>query len=311
MKASINGIIPVMLTPFTQSGEIDWEGYESLIAWYIDNGAQALFAVCQSSEMQFLSLRERVDLAKFTAQTVNGRIPVIASGHVSNGHEDQKIELSRISETGVDGVVLVTNRMDTDSNDKNVWRANLDGLLAHLPKDMPLGLYECPAPYRRLLSDDEVSYCADSGRFVILKDVSCDLETVKRRIELTRDTPLKICNANAAIAWPALQAGSAGFCGVMLNVHPDLYRWLQDHGASHPELAQELSVFLVLSSMCELMGYPKIAKVIQQRLGTFASADCRVITFDINERYWGLSANIQNLEMGTNHFRSKIRDLAG
>ncbi|SFB61654.1 4-hydroxy-tetrahydrodipicolinate synthase [Rhizobium sp. NFR07] len=72
---------------------------------------------------------------------------------------------------------------------------------------MPLGLYECPAPYRRLLTDDELMFCANSGRFVILKDVSCDLETVTRRVELTKGTPLAIGNANAAIAFVVSGAG--------------------------------------------------------------------------------------------------------
>ena len=55
----IEGIVPVMLTPFRDDGSIDWQGLERLTAWYLANGASALFAVCQSSEMQFLTLKER------------------------------------------------------------------------------------------------------------------------------------------------------------------------------------------------------------------------------------------------------------
>ncbi len=50
----IEGIIPVMLTPFTDDNVVDYPGLGNLIDWYIANGADALFAVCQSSEMQFL-----------------------------------------------------------------------------------------------------------------------------------------------------------------------------------------------------------------------------------------------------------------
>lgn len=66
MDSKIKGIVPVMLTPFDDQGAIDWGGLEALIHWYIDHGAEALFAVCQSSEMQHLSLSERRDLARFT-----------------------------------------------------------------------------------------------------------------------------------------------------------------------------------------------------------------------------------------------------
>ncbi|MFV0244593.1 MAG: dihydrodipicolinate synthase family protein [Qingshengfaniella sp.] len=309
MTAAITGIIPVMLTPFTDDDKVDWDGYEKLIDWYLAKGAQALFAVCQSSEMQFLSLEERVQLARFTMDKVAGRVPVIASGHVSDGIEDQKAELAAVAETGVDGLVLVTNRLARPEDGADVLRANLDALLDFLPRDLTLGLYECPAPYRRLLSDDEIAYCAETARFSLLKDVSCDLATVKRRVALTRGSGFTINNANAAIAWPALQAGAAGFCGVFNNIHPDLYRWLQDHGAHHPDLAEELAVFLVLAACTEPMGYPKLAKLYHQRLGTFASTRSRTIPFDIVEKFWALEAVLERVEQGTEQFRARIAAL--
>ena len=197
MHQPIDGIIPVMLTPLTEQGALDLEGLDRLVDWYLDHGADALFAVCQSSEMQLLSLDERVTLARRTLARAAGRVPVIASGHVSDDRQAQLDELLAVAETGVDGVVLVTNRLDPQRLGAATWRDNLDWLLERLPAELPLGLYECPAPYRRLLSDEELSYCAQSGRFVVLKDVSCDLATVQRRVELVRGTPLAIVNANA------------------------------------------------------------------------------------------------------------------
>lgn len=51
MTVRIEGIVPVMLTPFSDEGEIDFSGLERLIEWYLACGCDALFAVCQSSEM--------------------------------------------------------------------------------------------------------------------------------------------------------------------------------------------------------------------------------------------------------------------
>lgn len=303
---SVEGIVPVLITPFTPEDKIDWEGYGALLEWCIDLGSQALFAVCQSSEMQFLTLEERIELARFTSRHVGGRVPVVASGHISDDLEDQKIELRAVAETGVDGVVLVTNRLASKDDGDDVVRARLEALMSAVPDEMPLGLYECPAPYRRLLTDDEIEFCAQSGRFAILKDVSCDLDTLKRRIALTNGTPLSINNANAALAWPAMQAGGKGFCGVMNNFHPDLYRWLQDHGAAKLELATELSHFLALAAMCESMGYPKFAKLFHQRIGTFAHAGSRAVTYDIHEKYWALEALLDHIVDGADSFRNQI-----
>ena len=299
-----------MITPFKKNGEIDFGGLTNLVNWYINNGADLLFSVCQSSEMQFLSLDERVALARHVKEVAAGRIPVIASGHVSDRLEDQARELNAIASTGVDGLVLVTNRLDATGQGGNKFLNDLTWLMDQLPVDLPLGLYECPAPYRRLLSDDEITFCAQSGRFVVLKDVSCDLPTVKRRVALTAGTPLSIVNANAAIAFDAMKAGSRGFTGVFTNFHPDLYKWLLTHWSEHPDLADELSVYLALAAMAEPMGYPKLAKLYHQRLGTFSCTDSRAVTFDIVERFWALDVLLDKIEQGTAYFRRRIATLA-
>jgi len=305
----IEGIVPVMITPYLESGEIDYAGLERLIEWYIAKGSDALFAVCQSSEMQFLTVKERSELGKFVVRQAAGRVPVVVSGHISDDPYSQLEELTIAAETGADGVVLVTNHLDPKNRGTETFRGNLQWLLDRLPKDMPLGLYECPAPYRRLLSDDELRFCIDSGRFVLLKDVSCDLDTVKRRVAMSAGTPFAILNANAAIAYDAMKAGSRGFNGVFTNFHPDLYKWLYTSGTKHPELADEVATFLVLAALSEAFGYPALAKMYHQRIGTFASIKSRTITFDVRERFWALDAILDKVVAGTEAMRAKIAAL--
>ena len=166
-----------------------------------------------------------------------------------------------------------------------------------------------PRAHRRLLSDEELSFCIDTGRFVMLKDVSCNLETVKRRVALAKGSPLKVLNANAAIAWDAMKAGSAGFNGVFANFHPDLYQWLRTSAHTAPELAHELSTFLVVSAVSESLGYPALAKMYHQRIGTFDSIRCRAIDYDVRERFWALDAVLDQIVAGTERFRARIAAL--
>lgn len=303
---NIEGIVPVMLTPFTADGAIDYPGLVQLIDWYLEKKVDALFAVCQSSEMQFLTLPERVALARFVVDKVAGRIPVIASGHISDAIDDQIAELQAVAATGVDALVLVTNHLDPKNQGSEVFFNTLNTLLDALPAEVPLGLYECPAPYRRLLTDEELTYCANTGRFVVLKDVSCDLPTVTRRVQLMAGTPLNIINANAAIAFPAIKAGSKGFSGVFTNFHPELYVWLYHRHQSNPALADELATFLSLAAVTETLGYPKNAKIYHQRLGTFKSDACRVTKDDVLEKYWALTVILDQIRQGTEHYQRKI-----
>ncbi|MFC6124631.1 dihydrodipicolinate synthase family protein [Citrobacter bitternis] len=303
---TINGIVPVMLTPFTADEQIDYPALAKLIDWYLEKGVDALFAVCQSSEMQFLSLQERVELARFVVQHVDGRIPVIASGHISDDIAAQKEELLAMAQTNIDALVLVTNHLDPRNEGSETFFATLNTLLDILPKELPLGLYECPAPYRRLLTDDEFSWCANSGRFVVLKDVSCDLPTVERRVKLAQGTPLNVINANAAIAWPAILAGSQGFSGVFTNFHPELYSWLWHNSKTQRELADELAIFLSLGAVTETLGYPKNAKIYHQRLGTFDDVTCRVNKDDVLAKFWGLTVILDQIRAGTELWQTRL-----
>jgi 4-hydroxy-tetrahydrodipicolinate synthase len=93
MKAVIpDGIWPTMITPF-KDNKIDYGVLENIVEWYIDKGVDGLFAVCQSSEMFFLTLEERTRLARTVKELARGRVPVIASGHISESVKEQREEL--------------------------------------------------------------------------------------------------------------------------------------------------------------------------------------------------------------------------
>nr|AHF24351.1 dihydrodipicolinate synthase [uncultured bacterium Contig575] len=257
------GAWPVMLTPFTEDNRVDYEGLGALIEWYIAEGVSGLFAVCQSSEMFFLSLEERVGIARYCVERAAGRVPVIASGHISDSFEDQVQELTQIGETGVDAVILITNRLASREESDAVWLENLGRLLDALPGEMRLGFYECPFPYKRVLSREMTEWCANTGRFYFLKDTSCDIGNIRDKLEVSRGTNLKLYNANAATLLESLRSGAAGYSGVMCNSQCRLYAWFTAHW-DRPE-AQALSDCLTVTSWMEHEYYPVNAKYYLQR----------------------------------------------
>jgi 4-hydroxy-tetrahydrodipicolinate synthase len=249
-----------MLTPFTENNEVDYHALEQLIEWYIKSSVAGLFAVCQSSEMVYLSLEERVAIASFVKEKAKGRVPVIASGHISDSMDAQIEEINKIAQTGVEAVVLVSGRIAQKNESEDVWKENVKTLLDEIPKDIQLGFYECPYPYKRIISPELLRWCADTGRFSFLKDTSCDIDIIKAKLEAVKNTPLKIFNANTATLLRTLEDGISGYCGVMANFHPDLYVWLVNNYERHPEQSERLSDFLGLASVIELQVYPVNAK---------------------------------------------------
>lgn len=267
------GVWPVMLTPFQDNNELDYRALEALIEWYIAHGASGLFAVCQSSEMFYLSLEERASYAEFVCKRVRGRIPVIASGHISDSFAAQKEELLKMAATGVDAVILITNRLALQEESDEVWISNLKRLLKEIPSDIKLGLYECPYPYKRVMSREMTKFCADSGRFYFLKDTSCDIENIKAKLEVCKGTNLKLYNANTATLLESLMLGAVGYSGVMANMQCSLYTQLCSHYEDRALL--KLSDELTICALIERQLYPQNAKYYLSLEGLPVSEKCR------------------------------------
>lgn len=266
MKHEYRGVWPTMIAAFDEAGKLDLDANRAITEYLIGKGSDGLFAVCQSSEMFMLSTEEKVTLAKTVVEAAKNRVPVIASGHTSDAIEDQIAELKAVSETGADAVVLVSNRLAGVNDGSEVFISNLKRILEALP-GVEFGIYECPYPFLRLLSDEELKWCAESGRIVFLKDVSCNLEIETRRVKIVEGTALKLFNANTETLLGSLREGYHGYNGVMGNFHIDLYKWLFDNFAANPEKADQLQAMLTEKSSIEKYAYPINAKYHMTRDG--------------------------------------------
>ena len=259
------GVWPVMLTPFTEDNQVDYPALKELVEWYIRNGVDGLFAVCQSSEMFKLSLEERIGITAKVKEFASGRVPLIASGHISDSVEEQIQELKLVAETGVDAVIMITNRMAAEEESDEVWISNTQKILDALPSNIQFGLYECPYPYKRVMSKKVTEWCASTGRFYFLKDTCCDADQIREKLEICKGSPLKLYNANTATLLESLKDGAYGYCGVMANMHPRLYRLLYDRYQT--EDMTELSEFLTMAALIERQCYPVNAKYYLQLEG--------------------------------------------
>lgn len=269
-----NGIYPTMITPFTDKNTIDFGAVDQLIEWYELNKVDGIFAACQSSEVFFLSLEERVSLVRRVMSKASDSIDVVASGHISEAIEDQIEELKAIADTGVKAVVLITNRLAKPGESYDVLKHNVECILNAIPS-VSFGLYECPYPYKYSMTPDTLKWCADTGRFVFFKDTSCSVLEIEKKLAAVKNTGIKIFNANSATLLKTLQSGAAGISGVMCNFHPDLYRLLFDIYNEYPEEAKVLQWILTSFSTIERQNYPANAKYYLQLEGLDIQVNCR------------------------------------
>ena len=257
-----------MITPYKKDGSVDYDTACRYVDWYFENGLTGIFAVCQSSEIFFLTLEERVELNRRVyarakeLEAQSGRpFTVVSSGHVSDSLEDQAKELNAIWKSGTDALILITNRLDPNNEGDDTFIRNAQWLLERLPADVKLGLYECPYPYKRLITPKIFDWCISTGKFTHMKDTCCDAAEIARRVRQLKGSGFKLLNANCQTLLETMQAGADGYCGIMCNFHPKLYAWLGENYEKQPRKAQWLQAFLGTFGFTELgMPYPLTAK---------------------------------------------------
>lgn len=301
-----NGVWPVMITPYTEDDKIDYDGVLDILEWYASQNVAGVFAVCQSSEMFFLSRDERVSLAKFVIENAPGGLGIIASGHVAESLEEQIEDAQRIIDAGVDSYVFISNQFAKENESEDVARRNIETLISKIPAKS-FGIYECPMPYKRLISPELLKWCADTGRFTFLKDTCCSVPELKAKLKAVEGTNLKIYNANAATLLESLKLGAAGYSGVMANFHADLYVWLCDQFDKNPEMASTVQDFLGFSSLVECQMYPVNSKYHMQLEGVNINLFSRVQ--DFTKFSSSKQMEIEQLRRSVKLFQSKVLNL--
>jgi 4-hydroxy-tetrahydrodipicolinate synthase len=296
---------PVMLTAFTEDGEVDHAALEELTSWYVDHGSSGLFALCQSSEIFTMSLAEKLAVLRTVQRAAAGRVPVIASGHTSWALSDQIDELTALAELSPAALILISNRLASPDESDDVFLGRLSAVMEALPPDLPLGFYECPFPYKRLLSSEVLRFMASSDRFAFVKDTCCDIATIRERLGILEGSSVKLFNANTATLLESLDAGAAGYSGVMANFHPDVYDWLCRNHRSQPELAREVQSILTMCSFIELKGYPGNAKRALQMAGVPVTRVTRNVAPGLTPTNL---VELDQLDTVTDHLRRLIAD---
>lgn len=261
-------IFTTMITPYRKDGAVDLDTARRYVDWYFESGITGIFAVCQSSEIFFLSLEERVALnrcvytrAKQLERESGRPFTVVSSAHVSDSLEDQARELNAIWESGTDALILITNRLDPNNEGDEVFIRNAEKLIARLPADAPLGFYECPYPYKRLVTPKILRWCVENGRFRYMKDTCCDAAVIAQRVKLLEGSGFRLLNANCQTLLQSMRDGAHGYCGIMCNYHPRLYAWLGENYARQPELADRVQAVIGTFGFTEVgLPYPLTAK---------------------------------------------------
>lgn len=256
------GIWPVLVTPFTESLQIDVGAYRQIVSWHTSFALGGLYANCLSSEMYTLSEQERLQLIEVAVEAAAGKCPVAATGNFGKTVEEHIDFCKRAADAGADVVMLTVPPTISDDHTLEEYFLRIAART-----EMKLGIYECPYPRAYHLGLPLIKKLADSGRFYAYKETSCDIEKIRKIIALTQSTPLALLQANVPHLLEATKLGADGSMNIVANWLPDLAVEVYVRGLSGDPVVDDLNARLCAMELAQRSIHPYGVKYLMSKRG--------------------------------------------
>ena len=283
MENLITGVCPVLSVPFTDSGEVDYESFESLVKWIISLDAKSVLFFGVASENIKLSDPERYKLLEILLETRKGSdLKVIAS--VSDHASELAVKRAKDYEAmGADLINILPPSFFNPSAEQ--IRYHLAQILAAVK--IPVVIQHLPQAGGMADVADLLTLADEYPNLKIVKcETSPPAESIKRVEQITNG------KVQTLIGWGGIfwdsgdAAGAKGIqpgCGVS-----DLYKWTEAALVSgdRAEFLRRLNTFIpwIASWIDNLEFLIAVEKHILFRRGIIKSDYCRHPTMAITEK---------------------------
>ena len=206
--APFGEVLTAMITPFTDSGEVDYDKVWRLSRYLVDNGSDGLVVTGTTGESPVLTSDEKVAIYRAVVEAVGERATIVAGTGTYNTAESVELSI-RAADAGVDGVMAVTPYYS---------KPDQNGLVRHFTSiadatELPLLLYNIPGRSARLIEVDTLARLAAHPNIVAVKDAVMDLDhTAQTRLALPVD--FAIYSGQDSLTLPMMTVGAVGVVSV-------------------------------------------------------------------------------------------------
>jgi 2-dehydro-3-deoxy-D-pentonate aldolase len=215
------GLMPALVTPFDEDGEIDFQATEAIVERHIEAGVDGISALGSTGEFSHLTGSERRRFAEAIVGMIDGRVPLVVGVGTTGTRE--AVELARHAESiGADGVLSIS---------PFYWKVGEEALFRHFTTvaeavEIPTLVYNFPMLTGIDLSPVLVGrLAAEHSNIVGIKDTVKEyIHTVNVLREAKESRPdFTVLVGFEDQILPALLAGADGaICGLS-NIAPELF----------------------------------------------------------------------------------------
>jgi len=216
LKNSFSGIMPAIVTPFTEKNELDLAGMETNVKFYLECGVAGVVVNGSTGEGSALTREERIKTIKTVVKVVNGRGKVVAgAGAPTTGHA---IGFAQDAENaGADAVLVLTPFSVIPTK---------EGLYSYYKEvsqavDIPLIAYNLPQHTLVNLDVDTLGRLVDDGLVAGIKESSGNM-SVFAQIVKELGTRISVLTGGDDLMLQSFILGCSGAILALGNIAPKL-----------------------------------------------------------------------------------------
>jgi 4-hydroxy-tetrahydrodipicolinate synthase len=214
---SFRGAYTALITPMTESGEIDYQGFRDLVRYQLEGGIDGLVPIGTTGETPTLGEDEEEALIKIALEEAKGRVPVIV-GAGSNSTRHAVLYTERARKLGADAALVVTPYYN---------KPNDSGLIRHFEAVAEVGLpvivYNIASRTGRNIPTALMERLAKVPNIAGVKEASGDINQmgdVINGIKVPSGGKFTVLSGDDALTLPLIALGGDGVISVISNLVP-------------------------------------------------------------------------------------------
>ncbi|MEU0302466.1 dihydrodipicolinate synthase family protein [Streptomyces sp. NPDC006175] len=269
LTAPYSGVIPPVVTPLTEDGELDRASLERVVGHLLEGGVSGLFALGSSGETAYLTPAEQDEVTKVITSAAGGQVPVLVGAIETT--TNRAIERARAAAgLGADAVVATapfytrTHATEIDRHFRDIAAA----------VDLPLLAYDVPVCVHSKLDPELLLPLAADGVLAGVKDSSGDDGAFRRLVIGARELPgFSVLTGHELVVDAMMLSGADGSVPGLGNVDPHGYVRLHraavkgDWAAARAEQDRMVALFDIVGAAA-----PGTASATAAGLGAFKTA---------------------------------------
>ncbi len=210
----LKGCFVAVVTPFTEQGAVDENGFRENIEYIIEGGVAGIIPCGTTGESATLSWEEHNRVVDIALSQTKGRVLVIA-GAGSNNTRESLEAATHAKNNGAEAILCITPYYNKPTQ---------EGLYQHYKMiskvDIPIVVYNVPGRTGVNLTAETVERLCEFKNVVAIKEASGNLVQISEIHRRCGDR-LTILSGDDALTLPILAIGGKGVISVVANIWPE------------------------------------------------------------------------------------------